>query len=206
MMQTEVFPLFSTPVFLSRAFSNDNQDELTKIALSEETLKNVNGNYTSVDNYVLDRPELSELKQKILSVIDEYVKNIACWTDNEFYITQSWFNINPKDTGHHHHYHSNSILSGCYYIRAKDTKINFHAGENFFNSGKFLALNTTNFNVFNSPNWFLDVEAGNVVIFPSATAHSVDINKNDEERISVAFNIFVKGTIGNQRGLTELKL
>ena len=35
----------------------------------------------------------------------------------EFYITQSWINVNHSETHHHPHKHANSLFSGTYYIK-----------------------------------------------------------------------------------------
>jgi hypothetical protein len=43
-------------------------------------------------------------------------------------------------------------------------------------------------------------------MFPSSTTHTVDLKKGNNARMSLAFNVFVKGTFGNQRALTELIL
>ena len=43
-------------------------------------------------------------------------------------------------------------------------------------------------------------------MFPSSTTHQVDLKKGNNTRISLAFNTFVKGTLGKNSGLTELKI
>jgi hypothetical protein len=43
-------------------------------------------------------------------------------------------------------------------------------------------------------------------MFPSSTTHSVDNKKGSNIRTSLAFNVFFKGTIGDNKALTELKI
>ena len=43
-------------------------------------------------------------------------------------------------------------------------------------------------------------------MFPSSTTHQVDIKKGSNTRISLSFNTFYKGTIGDNKTLTELIL
>jgi hypothetical protein len=43
-------------------------------------------------------------------------------------------------------------------------------------------------------------------MFPSSTTHQVDVKKGKNTRISLAFNTFIKGTLGDNFSLTELKL
>ena len=41
---------------------------------------------------------------------------------------------------------------------------------------------------------------------PSTTVHKVKTKKDSNERISLAFNTFIKGTLGHAKELTELKI
>ena len=38
----------------------------------------------------------------------------------DFYITQSWINITKPDEFHHEHFHTNSIISGVFYISTEE--------------------------------------------------------------------------------------
>jgi hypothetical protein len=50
------------------------------------------------------------------------------------------------------------------------------------------------------------VKTGSILLFPSSTTHRVEIKKGLNTRISLAFNVFIKGTIGDKKSLTELKI
>ena len=43
-------------------------------------------------------------------------------------------------------------------------------------------------------------------MFPSETTHTVDNKQGENIRTSLAFNVFIKGTLGDKRELTELLL
>ena len=43
-----------------------------------------------------------------------------------------------------------------------------------------------------------------IVIFPSSLTHMVEQTISDDTRVSLAFNTFLKGNIGNNFELTEL--
>ena len=62
------------------------------------------------------------------------------------------------------------------------------------------------FNLWNSDTWFFPVETGNLFMFPSSTTHQVETKQGNNTRISLAFNAFYKGTVGNNFNLTELIL
>jgi ectoine hydroxylase-related dioxygenase (phytanoyl-CoA dioxygenase family) len=61
-------------------------------------------------------------------------------------------------------------------------------------------------NSFNSSSWWFPVKTGDIVIFPSSLIHSVETKQGNNTRISLAFNVFIKGTIGINNSLTELHL
>ena len=52
----------------------------------------------------------------------------------------------------------------------------------------------------------IPVTTGLLVMFPSRLEHSVLNKKENNQRISLAFNTFIKGDIGDQKGLTHLIL
>ena len=62
------------------------------------------------------------------------------------------------------------------------------------------------YNIWNSETWFFPVETGNLFMFPSSTTHQVETKQGNNTRISLAFNTFIKGTLGDNSGLTELIL
>ena len=61
------------------------------------------------------------------------------------------------------------------------------------------------FTQWNSPLWFFPAIAGELVLFPSWLQHKVQPNeKATTDRISISFNTFVRGKLGNNKELTEL--
>ena len=63
-----------------------------------------------------------------------------------------------------------------------------------------------NFNFFNSESWWLPVKTGQIMLFPSSLSHSVSIKKGTNTRVSLAFNVFIKGGVGSLNNLTRLVL
>jgi hypothetical protein len=61
-------------------------------------------------------------------------------------------------------------------------------------------------NLWNSESWWFPVKTGDIIMFPSSLTHMVENKEGTNTRISLAFNVFIKGTIGNNKNLTELIL
>ena len=119
------------------------------------------------------------------------------------YITQSWLNYTETNQYHHKHEHPNSLVSGVFYINADEDndKIRF-----FSNKYEVIRPEINEFNLFNSTTWWFPVKTNDIVLFPSSLTHCVDIKKGTNTRISLAFNVFIKGKIGKEKLLTELKI
>jgi hypothetical protein len=47
-------------------------------------------------------------------------------------------------------------------------------------------------------------KTGDIILFPSSLTHMVETKEGTNTRISLAFNVFIKGTVGNNKNLTEL--
>jgi len=140
----------------------------------------------------------------------DYFDKVIC-TDNPItpYITQSWLNYTKSDQFHHKHNHPNSLVSGIFYISAdkKVDSVTFYKG--YLDSRIKLSrikLDITKYNIFNSSSCTFPVETGNILLFRSSLVHGVGKKKGNNIRISLSFNVFIKGTIGNKPNLTELIL
>ncbi len=195
--------LFPTPVMfgnLNREFTKAELNFVTKN--SKKTYINT-GNTTSLNNYILDSKEFLGLKKIIQKYVEEYVAKVYKPKFNvKPYITQSWLNWTKPGEYHHVHEHPNSFISGVLYIHAnpQEDKIKFHK-----NGYQQISLEADSYDILNSKSWWFSVGTGNIVMFPSSLTHNVDQVTSGETRISLAFNTFLKGTIGNNKSLTELK-
>ena len=195
--------LFPTPVMFNELGREFTKEELAFIdSHGKEGMTNRNvGNVTSNNNYILEAPELADLKKEVTAHINEYIKRVyKPKYPAEGFVTQSWLNYTAKGEFHHKHEHPNSFISGVIYINTDSTKdkITFHR------SGyKQLQLATDTYDIYNSDSWWFNVKTGGLVLFPSSLTHHVEDVTADETRISLAFNTFIKGTLGDNRSLTE---
>ena len=155
-------------------------------------------NWSSVETYVLDLPEFEELKNTIQDQLNEIVKD-HYQVDPEqaqLYITQSWLVVNESGDSHNQHNHSNSMLSGVVYISTSDEDgITFL--DNTFN---------TRLSFGGVPTESCFVQSGDILVFDSQLHHLVAATERKHKRVSLAFNTFVKGTMGSSHGLNEVKI
>lgn len=194
--------LFPTPVaefFYDKGLS---EDQLS--FLNNQEQKPNEGNTTSEFRRVLDDECVKELRDFIDDCMAQYMANThAPKFDVKLQITQSWMNYTKPGQYHHKHAHPNSLVSGVFYVNADPTKDKIY----FFKEGyERIKLETENWNQFNSESWWIPVATNKLILFPSNFTHMVQTVEAEETRISLAFNTFPKGYIGNDDSLTGLHL
>jgi uncharacterized protein (TIGR02466 family) len=161
------------------------------------------GNLRSESGYIFEYPLFTELKKTINEHIKEYVNILYPNSNLDVYITQSWANYTEPNQYHHKHSHPNSFISGVFYVNAikNEDMIKFykdlpptyqikHNQPNNYNSGDVAIL----------------IETGDLVLFPSNFTHNVPTTISKETRISIAFNTFIRGNIGDENASTALYL
>jgi uncharacterized protein (TIGR02466 family) len=196
--------IFPTPIYLSklnREFSNIELSFIDKTKL--DVYKN-EGNTTSNDVSILDNKEFKNLKEELDLRIQDYFNKVISPSNNITpYITQSWLNYTETNQFHHKHAHPNSLVSGVLYINCHEE----HDKIKFFND-KYQTIKPEikEWNIWNSESWWFSVKTGDLILFPSSLTHSVETKQGNNTRISLAFNVFIKGVVGNNKSLTELKL
>lgn len=112
-----------------------------------------------------------------------------------FVITDSWANINPKGHSHMVHTHPNNFLSGVYYVKAPEG-----AGDIEFLDPRQQALvllpRATEHTPFNAWKHQITPREGQLLMFHSWFQHMVQENRSEEDRISISFNVMLKGSVG----------
>ena len=203
---TKIYGLFPTPVYIAKRYSDlipREEKEIEKII--QEGMQKNTGNSSSINSYIFNE-NLKELKQFCEQQVRIYVKDIINPKKGvDFYITQSWLNVTKPGEFHHEHCHSNSIISGVFYISTEqDDKISFSDPNTKVKD--LIEIGFREYNTWNSTNWFVPAITNELVLFPSWLNHKVEPNENaTTDRISISFNTFVKGPLG-QAGFNDLIL
>ena len=204
-MESTINGIFQTPIYLSKLNRELTIEELLYIQKTKEDVYKNEGNITSKNSYILNEEIFASLKNEIdLKVKDYFDKVISPANNITPYITQSWLNYTETNQYHHKHTHPNSLVSGVFYVNSNEEfdKIKFFK-DNIHNTIK---LETKDWNIWNSETWWFSVKTGDIIMFPSSLTHMVESKQGDNTRISLAFNVFVKGTIGGKEKISELKL
>ena len=202
MTEAVINGIFQTPIYISKVDRKLTPLELKFVDKSKKDFYKNEGNIKSNNNYILNEKPFANIKKELyLKVQDYFDKVISPSNSITPYITQSWLNYTETNQFHHKHSHPNSLVSGVFYINCHEE----HDKIKFFNDTyKTIKLEIKTWNLYNSETWWFPVKTGDVILFPSSLTHMVETKRGDNTRISLAFNVFIKGTIGNNKSLTEL--
>jgi len=127
---------------------------------------------TSIDKFILFRPELKKLYKFLQREVDSYVENIL-HSSTKLKINSSWVAMNNNGGRCEPHTHV-SVINGCFYINVPDDKTP-------------LILDT--YNCLGVREGFdISVKNNDLVLWDNKLSHWVPSNKNKETRYSLAFN------------------
>lgn len=201
-MSFELFPLFPTVVYrktLDLVLTDEERTTLHNIEVFPQGL----GNKLSCSSFILDDPKFKRIKDVFMENAAIYFNEIMKY-DYQLHMTNSWLNVTQLNEQHGLHNHTNSIISGCWYYRVQDSQpsISF----NRITPPFLLNMRAREFNHFNSLEWDIPVGDNVLVLFPSSCFHLVKPNLTNNDRVSIAFNTFVKGNIGAEYEGADLNL
>jgi len=204
MLQPSINLLFPKTIITNELDRDFTIKELNAIDRHKNKITKSIGNSISHNKYILNDPEFSDLKQKCLEQLSEYIKIVYKPKNNITpYITQSWITFNNKGEFHHKHKHPNSFISGVLYINADETKdkLAFH-DDTYYQ----IQIEPSNYDSLNSLSWHIPVKTKKFIVFPSCMIHSVDYVESNKTRICLGFNSFVHGILGSPDKVSELIL
>lgn len=194
----ELVDLFPTAVGVTK-LGRDLTAEESKFLLGQEFVRD---EINSKNHYVLEDPSVSRIKLFIMKSADDYLNSVYRPTRPvKLRMTQSWTNKLSRHRTHPPHCHSNSFISGVFYIKAmkevdRITFINMVQ--------KSLIPDIRESSKYNNYYWEIPVDTGMLLFFPSTLFHAVNPLKHEGPRISLSFNLFPASSMGNEDSLTYL--
>ena len=200
-MKKSLHFLFPTPIVKTK-FPKPFTKEQLDLVYSTKIERSV-GNKSSANRRILNEPGFEELKQFAQECLDMWMADIICPKDEgsaKLQLTQSWLNYTNPGGFHHAHYHPNSIVSGVIYIVADNETDQIQFQDS---APRVWHIENSKANEFNSNQYHVPVQTGDIVLFPSQMYHSVPELQGQFQRISLAFNSFYTGRVGYDRDSTN---
>lgn len=142
----------------------------------------------------LDDAELKPLTDIVKQKMSETATNLYQFQDDfTIVLKNGWININEPNgeqlNNNYYHMHGPYFLSMVYYIKTpKDCGVLNLVPPHGFLDYTIPEQCLTNLNPFNSQRYQIEPVEGKLVAFPGWITHFANINKSEEDRISIAFN------------------
>jgi uncharacterized protein (TIGR02466 family) len=201
----KVHQLWATPIYENYIPVEDNWVNFVK---SEDYKRMASGNGDiTKDYYILEK--LPDLKKEIENHINLFVeKYLKVNKDVSFYLTNSWIIQHHPNDHAQSHFHTNSLLSGVYYLDVPKNSGDIR----FLRMEQMHYVFPSSFNINYSENTYqncydypIDTTDGKILIFPSHINHGVWKNETNEKRYSLSFNVYARGKVGEHECQLELK-
>lgn len=189
--------IFPTPVGISDLGRELSQEEKNCISSYYGNRVKFVGNHGTESHDILEHEQLSNLKSDLQKKLDEYFYEVhRPSTDASVYISLSWLNWTKQGENHHVHHHCNSFISGVFYVdTTEDDSIHFY---NSAPAQSGIDIARDSYNEYNAGIFQVPTPKNKLVLFPSSLVHSVPTKTHDGIRCSLAFNSWIKGTLGNK--------
>jgi uncharacterized protein (TIGR02466 family) len=207
-LNLDVYPLFSTPLSKTNLCRDDS--DILSFTKNEKFifLREEKNGLKSSSCYVLESSDLVDLKKNIQENVNFFAYEVLNIEKSiQFFITNSW--IMKHETGHwtQEHYHEHCLISGIYYFDVEENSGDITFVQNNMNLSifpPFFYIPYANKNIFNLKRFTITPKNGDLILFPSHLIHSVDANLNKKDRHCLAFNTFIKGTLGSDASFNRL--
>ena len=146
---------------------------------------------------------LKSLCESIISATNHISVHVMQYDPNyKIEITGMWGNIQGSGETLHMHSHHNNVFAGVMYANEIDKSDGEFPAIQFSRPWDYsLAPSRTGANIYTSTISWYPVKKDSVIIFPAWLEHQVTRNLTDKNRISISFNIMLRGRYGNIKHL-----
>jgi uncharacterized protein (TIGR02466 family) len=178
--------------------------DLQKVGKGKSAPPNASRIFMTEDN-LHTLPEMKELVDVVMLESGRALDAFAVKRDSH-YITDMWANITHPNHFQPTHVHPNCLLSGLVYIRTPA-----NCGPTSFSSPRRYTKNLEprylQKNELNSDLFVMPPEKGRMLIWPSHIPHAVEQGtaEESEDRITVPFNVMIRGRINLYTANLDLK-
>jgi len=197
MIKSEILKFFPEPVFKYKVDDYKNLNEelieyIYKLYKNDtEGIERSNRGGWHSKNFKFT--EENSIQKKFAIKAQEFIlitfHQMGWKTDNQkIRIREMWSIINKKNDFNVIHTHPNSYLSAAYYVKAPKNCGRFQV-ENPNIAKKHSFPDIKNKNELNHDVAGIEIDEGDLLIFPGYLPHKVGKNNSDEDRIVISFNV-----------------
>lgn len=205
--KAEILPLFPTLIWMVKlddheALNRDLEAEIMRIERDEPMQQGFDLNAWQSQEFLHETPPFFPFAERVLAATQRALDGVHCEYE-DLYITSLWANVGRHGYSHRDHIHPNNFMSGVYYVKYPAA-----AGSIVFTDPRpqahIIAPKVTGGSNYGQNQSKIQAEEGMMILFPSWLQHMVEINRCTEPRISIAFNVMLKGPIGMEMARAKL--
>ena len=185
-------PIFRYKVENYKTFNKELEEYIYKLKEedSEGVVRSNRGGWHSKSFKVREKGTIQnrftqELSKYIFDVIQTY--GWKC-VPERVVVSEMWAIINKPRDFNVIHTHPNAYLSAAYYVKAPEKAGRFVI-ENPLSVARHSYPAHATKTEYNIKAAALDIEEGDLLLFPAYLPHKVNENKSDEDRIVISFNV-----------------
>ena len=185
--------IFPTNLFLVEEFYHSDTNVMKKYIFDLWENRDYDNRWQTKSANLQKQKEFKEFTELVISTSKEILDKLK-YDVEDIVITDMWANVLKSGENHPAHTHSNNFLSGVYYLHSSQgASIMFRDPRP---AADVITPRKKETNVTNASLLRYASKQNRAIFFPSWLQHWVEPNKSTNNRISIAWNIQVKGQVG----------
>ena len=185
--------IFPTNLFLIEEFYHSDTNVMKKYIFDLWENRDYDNRWQTKSANLHKQKEFKEFTELVISTSKEILDKLK-YDVEDIVITDMWANVLKSGENHPAHTHSNNFLSGVYYLHSSQgASIMFRDPRP---AADVITPRKKETNVTNASLLRYTSKQNRAIFFPSWLQHWVEPNKSTNNRISIAWNIQVKGQVG----------
>ena len=185
--------IFPTNLFLIEEFYHSDTNVMKKYIFDLWENRDFDNRWQTKSANLHKQKEFKEFTELVISTSKEILDKLK-YDVEDIVITDMWANVLKSGENHPAHTHSNNFLSGVYYLHSSQgASIMFRDPRP---AADVITPRKKETNVTNASLLRYASKQNRAIFFPSWLQHWVEPNKSTNNRISIAWNIQVKGQVG----------
>ena len=185
--------IFPTNLFLIEDFYNSDTTAMKKYISDLWTERDYDDRWQTRSANLHKQKEFKEFAELVISTSKDILNELK-YDVEDVVITDMWATVLKSEEHHPAHTHSNNFLSGTYYLHSdQGASIMFQDPRP---AAGVILPRMTEQTIANASLLTYASKQNRAIIFPSWLPHYVKPNKSTNKRISLAWNIQVKGQVG----------
>ena len=195
--------IFPTNLFIIDDFYNSDTTAMKKYISDLWTNRDYDDRWQTRSADLHKQKEFKEFSELVISTSKEILDELK-YDVEDIVISDMWATVLKSEENHPAHTHSNNFLSGTYYLHSdQGASIMFQdprpAAGVILPRIKESTITNANLLTYAS-------KQNRAIIFPSWLPHYVKPNKSKNKRISIAWNIQLKGQVGEHHEFQSANL